>query len=89
MLACEMGDRFAAVAGVSGVILPDDCPGSVPIVILHGTADSIVPFDDAEPGDIADTLTEFAASPSQVELFTPLLNPVEYIVGQAQRLPTG
>lgn len=79
VLACEMGDRFAAVAGVSGVILPDDCPGSVPIVILHGTADSIVPFDDAEPGDIADTLTEFAASPSQVELFTPLLNPVEYI----------
>jgi polyhydroxybutyrate depolymerase len=79
LLACEVGDRLAAVAGVSGVILPEDCANSVPIVILHGMADSIVPFDGAEEGDLAATLAGFDASPTQLELFTPLLNPAEYI----------
>ncbi len=79
LLACEMGDRFAAVAGVSGEMMYDDCPYVVPIVMLHGTADSILPFDGAEPGDVAATLVQFDASPTQLEMFTPLLNPAEYI----------
>ncbi|MGH9111489.1 MAG: alpha/beta hydrolase family esterase [Acidimicrobiales bacterium] len=41
-LACELGDRFAAVAPVSGVNLSGACPGDDPVSVLaiHGDADT-------------------------------------------------
>ena len=46
-LACEMSERFAAVASVSGMLGIRDCRPSRPISVLHfhGTSDTIVPFD--------------------------------------------
>lgn len=45
-LACEMPDRFAAVAIVAGTYLA--CTAPVPLVAIHGTADPIVPYEGAE-----------------------------------------
>lgn len=44
-LACELADRLAAIASVAGPGLLDCNPEpSVPILLMHGTADLIVPF---------------------------------------------
>lgn len=45
-LACEMSDRIAAVAPVSGVMGIDTCePGRpMPVIDMHGTADAVVPY---------------------------------------------
>jgi polyhydroxybutyrate depolymerase len=46
-LACTMADRFAAVAPVAGVRLPDDCRPArpVPMIAFHGTDDQYLAFD--------------------------------------------
>ena len=46
-LACELSDRIAGVASVSGALVTDACNPARPISVLemHGTADSLVPFD--------------------------------------------
>ena len=46
-LACELSDRIAGVASVSGALVTDACNLSRPISVLemHGTADSLVPFE--------------------------------------------
>lgn len=46
-LAVERPDRFSAVAVVAGALFPSQsAPGApVPILIMHGTEDSIVPYD--------------------------------------------
>jgi polyhydroxybutyrate depolymerase len=49
-LACELNDRIAAVASVTGSIVPDflsSCnPGEpVPALSIHGTADDVVPYE--------------------------------------------
>jgi len=49
-LACELPDRIAAFGAVAGTMsrnLKDECSPSrpVPIVLIHGTADTFVPFD--------------------------------------------
>jgi polyhydroxybutyrate depolymerase len=46
-LGCELGDRFAAIAAVSGVNLSGDCPGDDPVSVLavHGDADPIASYD--------------------------------------------
>jgi polyhydroxybutyrate depolymerase len=49
-LACELNDRIAAVASVTGSIVPEykpDCnpEKSVPIMEIHGTADDVVPYN--------------------------------------------
>lgn len=49
-LACELNDKIAAVASVTGGIAPsyiDEClPGrSIPALEIHGTADDVVPYD--------------------------------------------
>jgi polyhydroxybutyrate depolymerase len=46
-VACVYADRFAAVAPVSGINLPDGCEPSkpVPIMTFHGTADPILMFN--------------------------------------------
>jgi polyhydroxybutyrate depolymerase len=47
LLACEMSDRIAAFAPVSGVQLPSPCPATrrIPILAFHGTADPILYFN--------------------------------------------
>ncbi|MDV7395600.1 hypothetical protein RZS08_29700, partial [Arthrospira platensis SPKY1] len=51
-LACELSDRIAAIAGVTGTMSSatfDDCsPGRpVPVLQIHGTADLIVNYNGA------------------------------------------
>jgi polyhydroxybutyrate depolymerase len=47
LLACEMSNRIAAFAPVSGVQLPPHCEATrpVPILAFHGTADPILLFN--------------------------------------------
>jgi polyhydroxybutyrate depolymerase len=47
LLACEMSNRIAAFAPVSGVQLDTPCPGKrrVPIMAFHGTDDPILHFN--------------------------------------------
>ena len=47
LLACRMGDRFAAVAPVAGAQDPVPCTPDrpVPVIAFHGTADTYVLFD--------------------------------------------
>lgn len=52
-LACEAADLFAAVASVSGTLGVEPCEPTRPIPLLeiHGTADTIVPYDGDGPVD--------------------------------------
>jgi polyhydroxybutyrate depolymerase len=45
-VGCDLGDRVAAIAPVSGLRYPDPCPGGQPMPVLafHGTADPVDPF---------------------------------------------
>jgi polyhydroxybutyrate depolymerase len=45
-LACELGDRIAAIGPVSGVDGTEGCPATRPVPVLHfhGTADAVVPY---------------------------------------------
>jgi len=45
-LACDLPNRVAAVAPVSGLRLPSPCPGTraVPVLSFHGTADPVDPY---------------------------------------------
>ena len=47
VLACELSDRIAAAAPVSGIGVPDSCDRQrpVPAVIFHGTEDPILAYD--------------------------------------------
>lgn len=49
-LACDLADRIAAIATVTGILHPDDCAPTraVPVLHIHGTGDPIVPFDGGE-----------------------------------------
>lgn len=52
-LACYLGDRIAAVASVSGAMLDDigvSCtpPHPMSVITLHGTGDTVLPYDGAE-----------------------------------------
>ncbi len=52
-LACERPDRIAAIAPVSGGLAEGLMPGCVrgrpvPMLLIHGTADPVVPFDSGE-----------------------------------------
>jgi polyhydroxybutyrate depolymerase len=47
-LGCDLADRFAAIAPVSGAfLLSEDCRPSrpIPVMAFHGTGDRIVPYD--------------------------------------------
>ena len=45
-LGCELASRIAAVAPVAGVYAPEDlCVGVAPLLAIHGTGDTVVPFD--------------------------------------------
>jgi len=46
-LGCELGDRLAAIAPVSGVNLSGACAGDepMPVLAVHGGADNVVPVE--------------------------------------------
>lgn len=46
-LACELGDRLAGIADVGGSFLVSTCENAraTAVVVIHGTADSVVPYD--------------------------------------------
>jgi polyhydroxybutyrate depolymerase len=50
-LACELPDRIAAVASVAGGLTQEPCKPSrpVPVLIIHGTADEVVPYQGRAP----------------------------------------
>lgn len=45
-LACELSDRIAAIASVTGLLVTNPCepPRPFPVLQMHGTADAIVPY---------------------------------------------
>jgi polyhydroxybutyrate depolymerase len=45
-LACELGERIAAIAAVAGALALDDCRPvhPMPVLHIHGTADEFAPF---------------------------------------------
>jgi polyhydroxybutyrate depolymerase len=63
-LACAMGDRFAAMAAVAGVmtVKPEDCgPGRpLPLIHFHGLLDRHCPYE----GGVGETKRDRVARPS-------------------------
>ncbi|HYZ99607.1 MAG TPA: PHB depolymerase family esterase [Acidimicrobiales bacterium] len=55
-VACTMADRFAAVAPVAGILLPEPCAPArpVPVLTVHGTADPILLFNGGLNTDALD-----------------------------------
>lgn len=68
--ACTMADRIAAMGGVAGAYnqIPGGCEPSqpVPVILFHGTADPIVPYEGGASDDPGVTdfpsVPEFAAA---------------------------
>lgn len=52
-LACELSDKIAAIATVAPTAIPSDCKPSrlIPVMDIHGTADTCNPFDGSEPAN--------------------------------------
>ena len=70
-LACYLGDRIAAVASVSGAMLDDigvECtpPHPTSVVTLHGTADSVLPYEGGEGMRSAEEAAEFWAELNEI-----------------------
>jgi polyhydroxybutyrate depolymerase len=55
LLACAMADRIAAIAPVSGGLLPGSCEPSrpVPVLIHHGRQDDVIPVEQARRASVA------------------------------------
>ncbi|MCO6457322.1 MAG: prolyl oligopeptidase family serine peptidase [Pirellulaceae bacterium] len=68
-LACELGERIAAIAPVSGTLTVRDPrpPRPIPIIHFHGTNDRIVPFDG--PGNGTPRFVTFRSVPETVEFW--------------------
>ena len=49
-LACELGDRIAGIAVVSGALNVPECaaPDPIDLLVIHGTADLVVPYAGGE-----------------------------------------
>ena len=56
-VACTMADRFAAIAPVAGVVLPQPCEPArpVPVLAIHGTADPILLFNGGVNAEVLDS----------------------------------
>lgn len=52
-LACELGDRIAGIAVVSGALNVPDCdaPSAMDVLVIHGTADLVVPYAGGETAE--------------------------------------
>ncbi|MDZ4086534.1 MAG: PHB depolymerase family esterase [Tabrizicola sp.] len=68
--AAQNPDLVRAVAGVSGTMDTSRTrvQGRVPALIIHGTADTMVPYEGGQ-GDTSLTRTDFASVPSVVQAF--------------------
>lgn len=68
--AAQNPDLVRAVAGVSGTMdtRRTRVQGRVPALVIHGTADSMVPYDGGQ-GDTSLTRTDFASVASVVQAF--------------------
>ena len=75
-LGCALSDRIAAVASVSGVHLLPECRGRpMPIIVIHGSFDEMVPFSDtdvASAADIREMLRGLHGNRAQVRMFAPV-----------------
>ncbi len=75
-LGCALSDRVAAVASVSGVHLLPDCRGRpMPIIVIHGTFDDMVPFseeDVASAADIREMVRGLGGNRAQARMFAPV-----------------
>ncbi len=73
MLACTLPNRITAVAGVAATLFkpePDcDLPRPVPVMIVHGTADTHVPYDGRAGGPPDGPEPHFTHSASEVAHF--------------------
>ncbi len=71
-LACEAADVFAAVAPVAGAVVVSPCSPSrpVPILAVHGTGDTIVPFNGGLDGIVH--LLEFPPVSYSIDLWKDL-----------------
>jgi polyhydroxybutyrate depolymerase len=81
-LGCALSDRIAAVASVSGVHLLQDCRGRpMPIIVIHGSADDIVPFseeDVAPAADVRGFIRSLHGNQAQVRMLAAVdLTPIE------------
>ncbi len=67
MIACQLADRFAAIASVSGVlgIPPEECQPEhvLPVLHFHGTADVVVPYEGGQPAGF-DMIFPFQTPPT-------------------------
>jgi polyhydroxybutyrate depolymerase len=50
-LACALAGRIAAVASVAGAVPFSGCEARVPILLVHGTDDPILPFAGARESE--------------------------------------
>lgn len=68
-LACEASDIFKAVAPVAGTIQIDECKpkNPVPILMVHGTSDLIVPFDGGVGNDSVTKNNMFVSVPQALK----------------------
>jgi polyhydroxybutyrate depolymerase len=68
--AARYPDRIRAVAGVAGTMDVDriKVAGRVPVLIIHGTADTMVPYDGGK-GETSLTQTDFASVADVVNAF--------------------
>ena len=68
-LACELSDRIAAIASISGSMFVDECHPGRPVSILemHGTDDSFVPYAGGRSG-----LRYFPATASIIQRWVTL-----------------
>jgi polyhydroxybutyrate depolymerase len=53
--ACEIGDRLAGIVVVGGALNVESCaaPKALPVLIIHGTADTTVPYNGGKPSAAA------------------------------------
>ena len=86
-LACQMGDRIAAVGLVSGIRQPDDCTPTgkaTPVMVFWGTKDAVLPYDGGLSAGLLLVLglpgtTSSSAAPSTQNYGFP---PVEQVVAE-------
>ncbi|MCU1353916.1 MAG: poly(3-hydroxybutyrate) depolymerase [Acidimicrobiales bacterium] len=69
LLACRLPQRFAAIAPVAGVIMPDGCPATatMPVLAFHGTQDPILKFNGGI-GDLSGALSGKSGPPTTVKV---------------------
>jgi polyhydroxybutyrate depolymerase len=79
-LACELNDRVAAIASVTGSMAPGyigECePGkAVPVMEVHGTADLVVPYNGLTGVNVhMDTVIQFWTENNECELDVEISN---------------